>query len=275
MRYILGVCVVLAVGNLAWTSEVSSIAGGPEYQTPAAAVTSSLTQTTGTPALPATTPAGVYQAATAQPATTTMSPAPIMMSPGTYTAGTQPVATYATPVPNTMYTTSPYPVRMRRGLFGFMSPAYSNPSTPVTTTYTTPVQTYTALPGQTYYQPVPRRRFGLFQRFRQQVAPTYGSPVYSPTGYPATYSPTPVYTTYGYSTPTYYNTTTTYASPAATLPASSMTPAGNTAPAYTPTTLTVPNGTPTSTTPPVEPPLQGVTPAQTAPMPSIPRINPR
>jgi hypothetical protein len=274
MRYILGLCVVLAVANLAWTSEVSVIAGGAQYQTPAATVTSSVTQTTENAALRAMSPANAYQPATSQPAATTMSPAPTMMSPGTYTTGTQPVAAYATPIPNTTYTTNPYPVRRRRGLFGNMTPVYSYPSMPVTTTYTAPVQTYTAVPGQTYYQPVPRRRFGLFQRFRQQVAPTYGSPVYSPTGYPTTYSPTPVYTTYGYSTPAYYDTTTTYASPAATLPASSMMP-GSTAPFYTPTTLTVPNGTPTSSTPPADPPLQGVTPAQIAPIPSIPRINPR
>ena len=52
MRYILGLCVVLAVGNPAWTSEMSSVAGEPEYQTPAATVTSAVTQATGTPALP-------------------------------------------------------------------------------------------------------------------------------------------------------------------------------------------------------------------------------
>ena len=115
MRYILGLCVVLAVGNSAWTSEMSRIAGEPEYQTPAATVTSSVTQSTGTPALPTTSPAGAYQTATAQPATTTMSPAPTMMSPGTYTTGTQPVATYATPMPNTTYATTAYPTTMGGG----------------------------------------------------------------------------------------------------------------------------------------------------------------
>ena len=136
MRYILGLCVVLAVGNSAWTSEMSSIAGEPEYQTPAATVTSAVNQATGTTAFPVTSPAGAYQTATSQPATTTMSPAPTMISPGTYTAGTQPVATYATPMPNTPYTTYSYPVRMRGGLFGMRSSVYSYPATPVTTTYT-------------------------------------------------------------------------------------------------------------------------------------------
>ena len=263
MRYILGLCVVLAVGNSAWTSEKSTIAGEPAYQTPAATVTSAVNQATGTTAFPVTSPAGAYQTATSQPATTTMSPAPTMMSPGTYTAGTQPVATYATPMPNTPYTTYSYPARVRGGLFGMRSPVYSYPATPVATTYSAPAQTYTVAPGQTYYQPV-RRRFGLFQRWRQQATPAYGTPVYSTSGYYAA----PVYTTYGYSTPAY--NTTTYASPAATVPANIMTPAGNTAPVYTPTTLDVPNGTPGTNTAPAstaEPPLQGTTPAQTTPIP--------
>jgi hypothetical protein len=285
MRYILGLCVVLAVGNSARTSEMGNIAGEPEYQTPAATVTSAVTQATGTTAFPVTSPAGAYQTATSQPATTTMSPAPTMMSPGTYTVGTQPVATYTTPMANTPYTTYSYPARMRGGLFGMRSQAYSYPATPVTTTYSTPAQTYTAAPGQTYYQPV-RRRFGLFQRWRQQAMPAYGTPMYSTSG---SYAP-PVYTTNGYSAPAYY--TTTYASPAATPPASGTTPAGGTAPVYTPTMLDVPNATPaTSTAPaaavPAEPPLQGAIPSQTAPslpgsvpgstspVPPIPRINPR
>ena len=50
MRYILGLCVVLAVGNPAWTSEMGTIAGEPGYQTPAATVTSAVTQATGTAA---------------------------------------------------------------------------------------------------------------------------------------------------------------------------------------------------------------------------------
>ncbi len=57
MRCILGLCVVLAVGNPAWTSEVSSIAAEPEYQAPPAPVSSPATQPTGTPALSTTTPA--------------------------------------------------------------------------------------------------------------------------------------------------------------------------------------------------------------------------
>ena len=264
MRCILGLCVVLAVGNSAWTSEMSNIAGEPEYQTPAATVTSSVTQTTGTTAASTTSPAGAYQTATSQPATTTMSPAPTTMSPGTYTVGTQPVATYATPMSNTPYTTYSYPARIRGGLFGMRSPVNSYPAMPATTTYTTPAQTYTVMPGQTYYQPV-RRRIGLFQRWRQQATPVYGTPVYSTSAYPA-----PVYTTYDYSTPAYY--TTTNAAPGATPSASNMTPAGSTAPVYTPTTLDVPNGTPaTGTAPaataPAEPPLQGTTPAQAAPSP--------
>ena len=309
MRYILGFCVVLAIANPAWTLETSSVAGEPEYQTPAATVTSSVTQTTGTAALPATTPAGVYQAATAQPGTTamspaptmtpsgvyqaataqpgttTMSPAPTMMSPGTYTPGTQPVTTYATPMPNTTNTTYSYPMTVRRGLFGMRSPIYSYPAAPVTTTYSTPVQTYSVMPGQTYYQPV-RPRFGLFQRWRQQAMPVSGTPVYSTSGYAA-----PAYTTYyGYGTPAYY--TPTYASPATTIPANSMTPAGSTTPVYTPTMLNVPNGTPAAgtapaATAPVEPALQGATPAQAIPslpgtgqatpslVPPIPRSGPR
>ena len=117
MRCILGLCVVLAVGNSAWTSEMSRIAGEPEYQTPAATVTSPVTQSTVTPALPAMSPAGAYQTATGQPATTSMSPAPTTMSPGTYTTGTQPVATYATPMPNTTYTTTAYPTTMGGGFY--------------------------------------------------------------------------------------------------------------------------------------------------------------
>ena len=74
MRYILGLCAVLAIGNSAWTSEMGTIAGEPGYQTPAATATSSVTQATGTPTATAASPAGVYQAATAQPATTTASP---------------------------------------------------------------------------------------------------------------------------------------------------------------------------------------------------------
>ena len=289
MRCILGLCAVLAVGNSAWTSEMSSIAGEPQYQTPAATVTSSVTQATGTTAYPVTSPAGAYQTAISQPATTTMSPAPTMMSPGTYTVGTQPVATYATPMANTPYTTYTYPARMRGGLFGMRTQAYSYPATPLTTTYSTPAQTYAVTPGQTYYQPV-RRRFGLFQRWRQQAMPTYGNAVYTTSGYSAPmYTPTPMSTTYGYPPPANY--TTTYASPVATLPVSSA-PAGNTAPVYTPTMLDVPNGTPaTGTAPavtaPAEPPLQGATPAQptpslpgavpgsTSPVPPIPRISPR
>jgi hypothetical protein len=283
MRCILGLCVVLAVGTSAWTSEMSSIAGEPQYQTPAATVTSSVTQATGTTAYPVTSPAGAYQTATSQPATTTMSPAPTMMSPGTYIVGTQPVATYATPMTNNTNTTYSYPVRMRGGLFGMRSPVNSYPATPATTTYySTPAQTYTVMPGQTYYQPV-RRRFGLFQRWRQQAMP---GPAYPASGYPA-----PVYTTYGPSAPVNY--TTTYASQAGTLPASSTAPAGSTAPVYTPTMLNVPNGAPAtstaapSATTPAEPPLQGTTPAQTVPIPpgagqvptlpapAIPRIGPR
>ena len=285
MRCILGLCVVLAVGNSAWTSEMSNIAGEPEYQTPAATVTSAVTQATGTTAFPVTSPAGAYQTATSQPATTTMAPAPTMMSPGTYTVGTQPVAIYATPMANTPYTTYTYPVRTRGGLFGMRSPVYSYPAMPATTTYySAPAQTYTVMPGQTYYQPV-RRRFGLFQRWRQQMMPTYGTPMYSTSGSYAA----PVYTTNGYSTPVNYSTP--YASPMATLPASSTAPAG-TAPVYTPTMLDVPNGAPATSTAPsataaTEPPLQGTIPSQTAPNPSgavpgstspvppIPRINPR
>ena len=225
MRYILGLCAVLAIGNLAWTSEMGSVAGEPGYQTPASTVTSTVTQTTGTPTLPATSPvtqatgtptlpatspASAYQAATAQPATTTTSPAPTMMSPGTYTTGTQPVATdYATPMSNMMYTTNPYPMTVRRGLFGMRSsPMYYYPSTPVTTTYGTPVQTYTVAPSQTYYQNV-RPRFGLFQRWRQQAMPTYGTPVYGTPTYTTSGYAAPVNTTYTYGTPAYY--TTTYA----------------------------------------------------------------
>ena len=158
-----------------------------------------------------------------QPATTTMSPAPTMMSPGTYTVGTQPVATYATPMANTPYTYNSYPVRMRGGLFGMRTPVYSYPPMPATTTYATPAQTYTVMPGQTYYQPV-RRRMGLFQRWRQQATPAYGGHLWYARVIPnPVYHlrlPAPVYTTYGYNTPAYY--TTTYASPAATLPASSV-----------------------------------------------------
>jgi hypothetical protein len=286
MRCILRLCVVLAVGTSAWTSEMSSIAGEPQYQTPAATVTSSVTQATGTTAYPVTSPAGAYQTATSQPATTTMSPAPTMMSPGTYIVGTQPVATYATPMTNNTNTMYSNPVRMRGGLFGMRSPVYSYPAMPATTTYySAPAQTYTVMPGQTYYQPV-RRRFGLFQRWRQQAMP-------GPAYYPASGYPAPVYSTYVPSAPVNY--TTTYASQAGTLPASSTAPAGSTAPVYTPTMLDVPNGAPaTSAAPsapaPTEPPLQGTTPApaQTAPIPpgagqatklpappALPRINPR
>ena len=290
MRCILGLCVVLAVGNSAWTSEMGRIAGEPEYQTPAATVTSAVTQATGTTGFPVTSPAGAYQTATSQPATTTMSPAPTMMSPGTYTVGTQPVATYATPMATTPYTTYSYPARMRGGLFGMRSQAYSYPATPVTTTYTAPAQTYTVAPGQTYYQPV-RRRFGLFQRWRQQVMPTYGNAglhnirLLDADVYPNAY-------VFDVRLPPPANYITTYASPAATLPASGTTPAGGTAPVYTPTMLDVPNGTPATSTAPVatapaEPPLQGATPTQTAPnptgavpgstspVPPIPRIRPR
>ena len=118
MRCILRLCVVLAVGTSAWTSEMSSIAGEPQYQTPAATVTSSVTQATGTTAYPVTSPAGAYQTATSQPATTTMSPAPTMMSPGTYIVGTQPVATYATPMTNNTNNMYSNPVRIRGGFFG-------------------------------------------------------------------------------------------------------------------------------------------------------------
>ena len=171
MRYILGLCVVLAVGNSAWTSEMSSIAGEPRVSDARGDRDVFRDPSDGnSTASPATSPAGAYQTATMQPATTTMSPAPTMMSPGTYTVGTQPVATYATPMSNTPYTTYSYPVRMRGGLFGMRTPVYSYPAMPVTTTYTTPAQTYTVMPGQTYYQPV-RRRLGLFQRWRQQATP--------------------------------------------------------------------------------------------------------
>ena len=66
MRYILGLCAVLAMGNPAWTSEMGSVTGEPGYQTPASTVTSAVTQATGTPTLPATSPASAYQAAPAQ-----------------------------------------------------------------------------------------------------------------------------------------------------------------------------------------------------------------
>ena len=126
-----------------------------------------------------------------------------MMSPGTYTAGTQPVATYyATPMPNTMYTTyvsdlyHDYPMTMRRGLFGMRStPMYYYPSTPVTTTYSTPVQTYTRHAGPDLLPACPAKVWPV-PALRQQAmpaytAPVYGTPVYSTSGYAA-----PVYTTY-------------------------------------------------------------------------------
>src|ERR1700733_915742 len=109
MRYILGLCAVLAVANSAWTSEMGNIAGEPGYQTPAATVNSAVTQATGTPTVTTTSPVNAYQTVTGQPAATTMSPAPTMMSPGTYAVGNQPVATYATPMANTAYTTGSYP----------------------------------------------------------------------------------------------------------------------------------------------------------------------
>ena len=228
MRYFLGLCAVLALANPAWTSETSGISGDPQNPAPTATATAPVTTTTGNPLSPAMTTAGAYQTATAQPAT------PTMAAPGTYPAGTQPVATTATPMPNTTYVVNPYPTTMGGGTYYMTSPGYYYPAGTGAITYGTPGQTYTVMPGQTYYAPV-QRRFGLFQRWRQQVTPTYttsptygapmygspvygtqtyGAPVYTGSVYPAATYASPYYTTYSYVTPAYY--TTTYASATST-----------------------------------------------------------
>ena len=220
MRYTLGLCAVLAAANPAWTAE---------YQAPAATAPR-VTTTPVSPTLSNTSATGAYQTATGQPST------PTMTSPTTIPAGTQPTTTYATPMQGTTYVVNPYPTMTGAGTYSMMSPVYTYPAAPGMTTYGTPVQTYTAMPGQSYYQPV-QRRFGLFQRRRQQVVPTYspapaygspmygtpvsgfvpyGAPVYSTTGYQAATYTTPSYTTYSYGTPAAYPTS--YTVPTTTAP---------------------------------------------------------
>jgi len=224
MRCILGLCVVLAVGSPAWTTEMDLVSLENASQVP------SVSRTAPSSSLPAVTAPSItdQQQAPAQPAPTTASPAPAMTNSGSSVVGAQPGTTTMS---NTM---SPVPYYYRTGILGrryrMTTPMYSSSPVYVTSGTTPPAQTYSTVPQQeVFYQPVRQRRglLGLFQpRWRQQAVPAY--------------------TTAGTMRTTYY-----YSVPSGNVPAS-MAPTGTvstgtapaaTTPVYTPTMLTVPNGT--------------------------------
>jgi hypothetical protein len=258
MRCILGLCVVLAVANPAWTTETDLVSLEQAAQVP------SLSQTAPTSGLPAVTAPSITNQlqAPAQPAQTTASPAPAMTNSGSPVAGTQ---IGATTTPNTM---SPMTYYYRTGLFGrryrVSTPMYYS-SSPMYTTMgsSTPTQTSSTVPQQeTFYQPVQQRRglLGIFQpRWRQQAVPVYpttgsitggsANMVYMSPGYTTTGFGRRVYTPVTY----YYYNVPAGTAPATTTPpgmvSSGAAPVATT-PAYTPTMYTVPNSTaPAAATP--------------------------
>ena len=183
MRCILGLCVVLAVGSPAWTTETDI--GSPEnaLQDPSvspAAPSSSL------PAATAPSITNLGQAVT-QPAPTALAPAPAMTTSASPAVGTQPGTTSMTSMSNTTSPTTYY----RTGIFGrryrMTTPVYSSSPMSITAGTSFPTQTYYTAPQQeAFYQPVRQRRglLGIFQpRWRQQAVPvstTTGSmtPIY-------------------------------------------------------------------------------------------------
>ncbi len=260
MRCILGLCVVLAVGNPAWTTEMDLVSLEQASQVP------SVSPTVPASGLPAVTAPSIsnLQQVPAQLAPTTASPAPAMTNSGTSVVGAQPGAT------TTSNTTSPTTYYYPMGTFGqryrMTTPVYYGAPMYITSGYSTPAQTYYTVPQQqVFYQPVQQRRglFGLFQpRWRQQAAPAYTTTSYPMSGYANTGYVTTGYTNAGsmsptYTTPAYAPTTYYYTMPSGTVPASTaptgMVSSGTTpvatTPVYNPTTYTVPTGTaPASTT---------------------------
>ena len=200
---------VSAIGLLAWTSAASDIAAGLWCQTPAASVTSALTQQTGTPTAPVPSSAGAYLTTTPQPAATTMAPRPPRCPREVIPPGlSRPRLTrhpWRTPP------ISLIPIRCGRGVewSRWARPSIRTLRSGVHDLWHADTDLHHDAWPDFYQQPV-RRPFGFFQRWRQQAMPAYGTatygtpayygtPVYSTTGYAA-----PAYTTYGYSTPTYY-----------------------------------------------------------------------
>jgi hypothetical protein len=266
MRCILGLCVVLAVGNPAWTTETDLVS--LEQASQVRSVVSQTAPTSGVPAVTAPSITNMQQAPT-QPAQTNTTPAPAMTTSNSTTAGTQPGAT------TTSNTMAPVTYYYRTGIFGrryqMATPVYSGYTTYTYTTAgnSTPTQTNSTVPQQeVYYQPVQQRRglLGIFQpRWRQQVMPVYTTPGYTTTG-----SANTVFMTPGYTPVTYYY----YSMPAGTVPAT-VTPPGmvssgtapvTTTPTYTPTMYTTPSGTtPAAATSTSTAPAAATTPTGTIP----------
>jgi len=269
MRCILGLCVVLAVGSPAWTTEMDLVSLQDAGQVP------SVSQTARSSGLPAVTAPSItnQQQAPAQPAPTTASPAPVMTNSGSSAVGAQPVAT------STSNTVSPMTYYYVTGTDGRMylmtTPVYA--SSPTQTYYTVPQQ-------EVFYQPVRQRRglLGIFQpRWRQQAVPAYTTTGYTTSGYANAVYVTPGYTTTGFMRRTYttpvYTPITYYYMPAGNVPAS-MAPTGvvssgtapvATTPVYTPTMFTAPNSTaPAGATPATSTAPAGATPA-TGTIPSV------
>jgi hypothetical protein len=264
MRCILGLCVVLAVGNPAWTTEMDLVSLEQAPQVP------SVSQTVPASGLPAVTAPSIsnLQQVPAQLAPATTTPAPAMTNSGNPVAGAQPAATTMS---NTTSPMTYYPAGTTGPMYRTPTPVYYSYPTYVYTTsgYSTPNQTYYTVPQQEpFYQPVRQRRglLGIFQpRWRQQVMPVYTTPGYTTTG-----SANTVFMTPGYTPVTYYY----YSMPAGTVPAT-VTPPGmvssgtapvTTTPTFTPTMYTTPSGTtPAAATSTSTAPAAATTPTGTIP----------
>jgi hypothetical protein len=273
MRCILGLCVVLAVGSPAWTTEMGSVSPEQAPQVPSLAI-----PTTPASNLPAVTTPSIsnLQQVPAQLAPTTASPAPAMTNSGTSVVGAQPGATTTsnTMAPTTYY----YPMGTFGQRYRMTAPVYYGAPMYITSGYSTPTQTYNTVPQQQmFYQPVQQRRglFGLFQpRWRQQSVPVYTSPGYTTSGYANVGYVTPGYTTPAYTPTTYYYY---YSTPSGTVPASTVsagTAPAATNPVYSPTMYTAPNSMAPAgaTSAPGTTPVPGTAPAATTPTGTIPSV---
>jgi hypothetical protein len=258
MRCTLALCVVLAISGSAWSADQDTAAASVT-QTPAVTAAAPVVQATGSP--------------TATVPTTT---APMMMPPGTYVMGTQPVMTYSTPASTTTYY---YPPNYRGGpfrrFFRIFQPMNAAPTMAASPAYSSGYVTYGTVPAPTAAGPIVQTNYS-------PVPTQVGSaPIMQPTSTPATtYTPSqqvtytparrglfglglfqgrrrqlanPMYTT---AAPVNYYY---YAAPAAA-----------TQPATTPTTASAPAGTSPTTTAPTYQETQYTAPSTTAPATSLP-----
>ncbi len=274
MRCILGLCVVLAVGSPAWTTEMGRASPEQASQVPSLAI-----PTTPASNLPAVTTPSIsnLQQVPAQLAPTTASPAPAMTNSGTSVVGVQPARD------DHVKHDGAHDLLLSHGDFRSKVPDDHTGvlwcSHVLTSGYSTPTQTYYTVPQQqVFYQPVQQRR-GLIWPLSTALAAAGSPGLHEPWLHHVRVRKHGLCDPWLHNSGLHAHHILLYtATPSGTVPASTVS-AGTTAPAattpaYSPTMYTAPNSTAPAgaTSAPDTPPVPGTAPAATTPTGTIPSV---